>query len=171
MAASNCNRGATFVGWEDLPDPVDPATPSGHRTQIIVDSGAWRHLLEKHVLSCKEPWEDVFSLEVLDSLGRSDRRNDLGDEIVVQALLELEGQVRSSLGRPLALVYEVRPLGWSGAHPLQDWLLILPVGATVYVHSRQGGNWLATCYFSRAAVVEFRRERRWQSVVRRLVLR
>lgn len=155
------------VCWGDLMCPAPPPTC----TQVHLSGAAWRHLLTKHVLNDREPWCDVLSAETRDVLAADPDRS-FRNAAVAAAVGALEHQVRESLARPLALLFEVRRLGGAGGAPGRRWCLVLPAGAIAFVAARGGANnFLVTCYFPKASAVERDRQRRWRRVVRRLVLR
>lgn len=159
------------VLWRELPDPRDPCAPQGERTEIVLDRRCWEHVLSKHVLPGREPWADVFSAEHLQGLCRVEGARAFTNADVAAAVEALGSEVRAALERPLALLYEVRRLGGSRRPPARGWILVLPSGATAYVHETKNRNRLATCYFPSYALVIANREFRWRRVVARLVLR
>ena len=163
--------GRPLVVWRDLPDPRDPVT-AAKKVSIIVDRTAWEQHVARHVVNCSEPWDSVLGAATTGALRLAHTMGGaVAPEVLQYALERLELEIRRSLERPLVMVHEVRRLGSSGKNVPHVWLLLLPCGATAFVHQGGRGGYLATCYFSREAVVEPNRERRWTSVVRHLVVR
>ena len=171
MDKNSRNGGSTGTCHVRWPDLVCPAPPPD-RTDITLSGEAWRHIFTKHIAAGREPWGELLPAETFAALAAADPAEGFQNATVAAAVGVLEWQVRESLARPLALLYEVRRAGMTGGHPRRRWCLVLPAGATAYVAARGGNhNFLVTCYFPKASVVETHRERRWRRVVRRLVLR
>lgn len=175
MAANRQSAGelnkVPAVFWRELPDPRDPCAPEGQRTELFLDRYAWEHVLSKHVFPGREPWADVFSAERLRGLRRVEDVSAFADPDVAAAVEAVGCEIRRALERPLALLYEVGPLGESGRRPARRWILVLPSGATAHVKETKDGNRLATCYFPAYGLVLRNRKDRWRRVVKHLVWR
>ena len=176
MAMSNNPAQFRFpVFWRELPDPRTPAA-AGNRTAVIVNRAAWEQHVLRHVIDRRQPFAGLLETATVETLRTAQAAGTTAPQVVQQALGQLETEVRRSLGRPLVILYEARDQDLAAGNGRQVWLLVLPCGATAYVHQggegRYGqGGFLATCYFPRAAVVEPNSERRWICVVRWLVQR
>lgn len=154
------------VAWQDLPDPRDPQAPAGKHTEVVLSAEAWEHIVRKHIANRREPWDELLSRPVRKRVVlEHGTAGDEGWQATQEAVDRLGRQIRHSLERPLVMLYRV---GQPGARR-QVWLLVLPSGATAYVHVGGMRPRLATCYFPAAAVVEIHRERRWERVVATLV--
>ena len=169
-------EGRPLAVWRDLPDPRDPAT--GKKVSIIVAPAAWEeHVVARHVVNRDEPWESVLETGTAETLRKAHATGTaVPSQVRQQALERLELEIRRTLERPLAMLHEVHRVDPSGKNIPHVWLLLLPCGATAYVHQGGWGQgdgvaYLATCYFPRAAAVEPNRERRWTRVLRDLVVR
>jgi hypothetical protein len=172
----NSSKGSDFhevkaVFWTELPDPRDLCAPVGVRTKVMLDRHSWKHIVDKHVLPGREPWGDVLSTDTLRKLCKVGSPVSFADPVVADAVARLGKQVRETLERPLALLFEARRLGGSGPTPPSRWMLVLPSGATAHVHETKKDNRLVTCYFPSYALVIRDRGFRWRHVVSHVVWR
>ncbi len=169
MGGNDTRNEKTCWIWDDLPDPRDPRTPAGARTSVVLRRRAWRHIFEKHILPREEPWADIFSREVLRQLFQTKCDPTSSEPVLTEAVRRLGDQIRASLERPLVLIFEARGIGEEEKRPLRSWILVLPSGATAYVHEKKERKRLATCFFPSYALVLDNKTARWHRVVQCLV--
>jgi hypothetical protein len=157
-----------LVCWPELPDPRNAHAPDGARTAVRLEIRVWQHILGKHVLPGWEPWTNMFSSEILPRLLRLIDPCISSDPVVTDGEA-IRRHVRQALERPLGLLHEARPIRSPRKRPQRVWLLVLPCGATAYVHEKKSYNRLATCYFPAYALVLKNKAFRWRRGARRLV--
>ena len=179
ISTSDYVAGRPLAVWRDLPDPRAPA--AGVKVSIVVNAGAWEeHVVGRHIVNRREPWDGALEPATAETLRQAHAAGTaVPPQVRRQALEWLELEIRRSLERPLAMLYEVHPPDSPDERVPHVWLLLLPCGATAYVHQARwrqggwrqggGGGYLATCYFPRVAAVEPNGERRWTRVLRDLV--
>lgn len=159
--------------WSNLPDPNDERAPLGSRCSIVVKEGCLRHIVHRHVLDEREPWSSLFPSELVARLTAASSKPN-GSPTAREAFLDasriLEGSARSSLQRPLAMIYRSGPAGVERDRMTPHWMLVTPEGAFLVIRALTR-NILLTSYFPDETSQVRQPDVRWIEAVRRLVKR
>lgn len=164
-----------MITWTDVPDPRDDNRPCHARCEVSVEERTWRHIVERHVTSSAEPWDEWLTPAVADRLrtlwshGSTEqvRRDTLG---AVATTVEMD--VKSCLNVPLGLLYD----DYKRASPVQPskaqetWGLVLPCGAFLVARSRPTGGEVRTCYFKGVASRETDPSQRWRRLAQSVMI-
>lgn len=161
--------------WENLPDPTCLYEGRSVTCTIAINEGLWNHNNFKHLRNPEEPWEDLLGDSLCAEawrLAQNDGQLSNTIDILRRITEALEDEVRRSLERPLALVFDLHVATSEGKWLLQRWLLILPAGAMFRVRKRKPNARTAyaeSCYFP-DTVRRCSSDRRWVERVEELAL-
>lgn len=123
----------------------------GRSWTIRFRPGGLAHIIDKHVRSADEPWQDVLGSQVRDTLrtlaGRNRRDEDLRP--LRSALLD---QAWHSCKRPMGVRYQEAEIGDSEGSGVSCWVLVCPSGLQIVVRESADGRYrIHTAYFCRSA--------------------
>jgi hypothetical protein len=180
----------------ELPDPRDAHAPHGARCGVTLYDEALWHIVEKHVISRGECWDEWLPKQLVRQLhglakgqGDADRpaarqpAPSMGAHghaaqpaaveragVLAQLAKQLLEAARECLERPLVLL-ATRASEKPGPRPVQCWQLVLRCGALMVIEARGERVVVKTCFFPKQVCRVPKSRRRWVHLLSVLVQR
>lgn len=158
----------TVHTWAGLPDPSDPAAPSGRTCDVAVNAARLLHMIQGHLAPRAEraEWSRWLTRSAVEAAARAERSYE--DEQPLESMrtiaIHMERWVRASFAWPLVWIKELL----SENTKREIWGAVLPIGAILIIRRARGRAAFVTAYF-KSEDLNAPLSSRWRNRVRALV--